>query len=507
MNKKRLVILLLFGLIMFRAFKLADSRALSFHFVDEEDHIVFADYMNQGYRLYQDLSSNHSPLVYLGSSWIQKIVKPNSIYLLIKTHRLAIFAYSLIWSLLLVWRFEWIGLGFIALFEYLKYFLFGNLFLMESLAVYPAVYLLGIMLKSGLEEKWPGRAESVWLGVCSFLVMFNLLPLWPWLAGINLVFWLKNKKKFIWQSGTLIILSIFLFTLIPFKAWFKETIYNNYVYALPQLSTTKLPTDWLKLFFFPWLAWVTPNSLQAGFIRLFSSFWLVLGINWLMKKDKRLGWLAISYLFLTLANLRVLSPGEVFYGGFHLLPWLGLLIITSFFWFKTLWKDSQLRWLITGATIIWSGGLLANQSMPYFWQTDPGQEYHINYSTFDNLNFAVKSLAQPGDRLAVLTSESLIYWQTQVKPATRQIVYYAWEHSVPELQREYEAVLSPQAKNPPEFVYGGDSGDWFKKIYTNLYKDEKATNLFFKKDRLQSVTPSQIEKLNSRNFILEKTQL
>ena len=185
--------------VLLASFRLANQRSLSFHFVDEEDHIVTANLMNQGHKLYRDLSVNHQPLVYLGSQALQKITKPNSVYLLIKTHRLAMFIYGALWSVLLVWRFGGVGLIFSLVFEGLKYYGFGNLWLMESMAVYPAVYLFGRLMESFLIKKWPKKYESIFLGICSFLVVFNLVPLWPWLGLVWLVYLIKNKKMFGWQ--------------------------------------------------------------------------------------------------------------------------------------------------------------------------------------------------------------------------------------------------------------------------------------------------------------------
>ncbi|MEA3355665.1 MAG: hypothetical protein U9Q63_04265, partial [Patescibacteria group bacterium] len=141
-SKKALVWLGLIIVLIF-SFRLHNQRALSFHFVDEEDHIATADFINQGMELYKDLSVNHQPLVYLGSSVLQKTTKPSSLYHLIKTHRLAMFVYGAIWSILLVWKFGSIGLIFSLFFEGLKFYGFGNLWLMESMAVYPSVYLFG----------------------------------------------------------------------------------------------------------------------------------------------------------------------------------------------------------------------------------------------------------------------------------------------------------------------------------------------------------------------------
>ncbi len=472
MSKK---ILIWLGLVIVLAFsfRLSSQRALSFHFVDEEDHIVTADFMNHGLKLYKDLSVNHQPLVYLGSSVLQKITKPNSIYLLIKTHRMGMFVYSALWSVLLVWQFGLTGLIFSLWFEGLKYYGFGNLWLMESMAVYPAVFLFGSLINSFLENKWPGKWESVWLGFSSFLVVFNLVPLWPWLLVIWLIFLIKNKKQWWWQVLGVMVPTTILFMLISPVDWFRETIQYNVVYAMPRLSVVSTFQDWLKIIFFPFLAFITKGSYQAKVIA-----WLFAGlvIGFVIKAKRKITYFvaaAIIYVMLILSNLRLPDPSEVFYGGFHLLPFLGLLLISCLLILnKVKTKLVLIIFLVIGV------GLFFNKNMPYFWQTNPMEEYQVNFARFNGLNSKVKELVEPGDRMAVLTSESLIYWQTGVLPATRQVVYYAWEHDVPRLKQEYEA--SFYGNSPPRFIYGSQELKLVKNKYNQIWGNEKPTELFVK---------------------------
>ena len=38
------------------------------HFVDEEDHMTIAGLTNRGLKLYEDIQSNHQPIVYFSSA-------------------------------------------------------------------------------------------------------------------------------------------------------------------------------------------------------------------------------------------------------------------------------------------------------------------------------------------------------------------------------------------------------------------------------------------------------
>jgi len=485
MIKKRWWQWLILGIVMLVSFQISQSRSLSLHFVDEEDHIAFADYINQGYQLHRDIQNNHQPLAYFGSAIIQKLTHPENIFMLIRRHRQVVFFYGLLWSLLIVWRFKDLGVIFMVFFEFLKYWLLGNLWLMETLAVYPLVYLFGNWLQVWFEQYKIKRLESVFLGLCAFLIIFNLVPLWPWLAVIYLLWLIKTRKMILWQGLGLLIGIVILFSghYSPID-WFRESIYNNWVYAIPALSPYKGPLDWLKMIFFPILAFFTKNSLQAQFISLFFVGYLLAAFF----KRK----LLFLYPLLVLANNRVLSPGTVYYQGFHLLPWIALMIFTFGFSLKLIKFKFRLIFLV------WGGVLFLNKSMPYFLKTDTANEYYINFSTIEDMNFAIKNISNSNDRLAVLDNQPLIYWQTKTKPATRQLVYYGWESSVKDLRENYQKVFF--GDNPPEIVYGGKEVKLMAEKYIALQRENKPTLLFVRKDRYEEITPEQWAALETRRF-------
>lgn len=487
---KKILFLLAGLLILAVSFRVSEKRSLSMHFVDEEDHITIGRLTTRGFKLYQDIQSNHQPIVYFTSAKLQQLLDPQNIFMLIRRHRQTMFVYGAIWSLLLVWRFKEIGLIFTLFFEFLKYYLFGNLWLMESFAVYPAVYIFGVGLETWFKNINIKKTELIFLGICSFLIIFNLVPLWPWLAVIWLTFLLKIKRKIFWIGTSFLITTLIFFTISGYSItdWFIKSIYNNFVYAVPDLSPFKGPLDYLKVIFFPFLAYFTHNSLQANFISLFFSGYL---LACLFKRK-----LLLLYPLLFLANNRVLSPGSVYYEGFHLLPWLGLIIFTFAFSLKFLPK-----YFILGLGI-WSLVLLTNREMPYFWKTDPNYEYYVNYSTFDDLNFAIKTINQSGQRMAVsvLTNEVLVQWKTLTNPATKQVVCYPWERKIPELKEDYAHVFNVNNPNPPEFIYGAMEQELVKAKYHSLYRDGKSTELFIRNDVYEQITPEQWQVLGTRRF-------
>jgi len=507
-NKNIVFSLIILTLILSLSFKVNQARSLSLHFVDEEDHISVAYYITQGYQLHENLQNNHQPPVYFASATLQKLLKPPNIFMLIKRHRQMMFAYGAIWSLLMVLRFRIVGLCFVFFFEFLKYFLFGNVNLMETWAVYPSVYLMGDLFEVWIKNRLPNVLESIFLGLCNFLIIFNMIPLWPWLVVVWLGYLVKAKKSLVVQAISVLGCMTILFNLLfPYSIvdWFRETVVNNFLYAIPQLSPYKSSLDWLRMVFFPFLAILTKSSLQAKFIVLFITGWLISFICLLKKKANKAWIFGVMYFLLLVANNRVLSPGDVYYHGFHLLPWMGMIIFIFVFSVSYLFtKKSETKKYLLPVFVMWSLLLMANKNMPYFQlKTDIEHEYYVNYSTLDDMNFAIKNLVNDGDRLAVTANEPILYWNTGAELATRQLVYGGWEPKVKELNDTYHRVFF--GDDPPEIIYGGDEPELLTKKYTNILRHDKPTELFVRNDKYIVIRNDQWQALKSRGFGKNKT--
>ena len=187
----RLIPVFLISLFLVVLFGFYRNHALSFHFVDEEDNIVLGNYLLQKEKLYKDLFSHHQPLAYIFSAGVQKISTPPNLFMLIERHREAVLFWAITWTILLVARFGWPLFLFTLVFEPIKIFLLGHLFLSESLVVYPLVYILSfIFLKPPLL-----RLEFVLLGLSFSLIFFLLSPLWPAAIALGLIFFKSTNFK------------------------------------------------------------------------------------------------------------------------------------------------------------------------------------------------------------------------------------------------------------------------------------------------------------------------
>jgi len=107
--------------------------AVSYSFIDEFNNYLAGYFLLQEKVLYTQIFFQHNMLMAYISEIIQFLLHPDSLYKLVIYHRLFVLVFALIWDIFFVIRFRYIGLLFAILFEISKYFLFGNLFLAESL--------------------------------------------------------------------------------------------------------------------------------------------------------------------------------------------------------------------------------------------------------------------------------------------------------------------------------------------------------------------------------------
>lgn len=357
------VVLTLFILLIPTARKYSQS----FKFVDEDEYITNAYLMNeQGYKLYDSISTNHQPIPYLLSMVVQKVSQPVDVYSLISWHRMVIIAWSLGFSVLLVFRFGRKVIPFIIIFESIKYFTLGNVFVGESLVAYPLVYWFISFFELMVDDVFFN--EDFLLGVLSSLIVFLMLPMGLPLFVLTLLryYFSKGKGLFKYLLGSLIpMIVVFLF--VSPVDYFRETVVNNFSYAIPVISEVNSVSDFFQLFTLPISTYFTERSMLNNWISYFSFFWW---FSILMMSVKRKSKLVLSWLILFvlwgMTNTRNLMPDVMYYEAFHLTPWLAVGIMMAILLFRKTWKVALVRtFIVNGLSLLVLIYLFFNPGMPW----------------------------------------------------------------------------------------------------------------------------------------------
>ncbi len=480
------------------------THVFSFHFVDEEDNFVLGKYLLSNEKLYSDLFSHHQPLAYIFSASVQKITNPNSIFLLIKRHREVMIIWSFVWSVILVARFGRPLLLTIIVYEGLKYFLLGYLFLAESIFVYPFLYLLStFFLKPSLKIKF----EYFFMGICFGLSFLLLSPLWPVLF-ILLIIFIKNnfsqKDKLLISAMGLLLFCLICLPFISLLDYFIKAFYINFGYYIP-LTTKQIDIQKiLEIFFAPLLLFnFEMNSATAQVMRLLSGVFMI--SSFILIRKNRFRQILLIWFLLGLTNLRFVQPGMQEYSGFHILPWSITLIFFTFAFLDIInWQKVHLftRGVIFFCLLVLAFVLIRENQIGLFNKQDQALKYYINYSRQIEFGQAIQAMKDPKDTLVVVPDEWLIYWQANIQHASFMINYYAWMSYVPALRLAIESVFQ---KTPPTFFYCDCKAGYFGlekyfSLYQPLNKDGQTTKLLVLKSKLAQLSDFQKERLAYYRF-------
>lgn len=496
-SKQVLIFITALFLILTSFYFLSNSHNI--RFVDEEENIVGGSYLLKGERLYSDIFLQHQPLTYIFSSILQKLINVNSIYLLIKTHRIAIVIWSFVWSIFLVIRFGSPLVGFIFLYELLKIYLFGNFFLAESLSVYPLVYLFSIFL---FKVKKIRYLEIILIGASFSTCIFLLSNLWPVLFVLFFLMW--KYRYFNKNNIYYFIFGFFSVTLIALitssiKGYFYDLFYVNFKYYVPHPSSGA-DTNLFKPFLLPIISFFTKvektttlYSIQISVLAIFASI-----ISLVQKKNR--GELLIPLVLLGLTGIRYVEPGLQFYRGFHLLPWFAVLILLVFYYSTIAIRLNPKIKILTSLLILILIYLsITGAFKQLFVKRDINTDNYINYSRQFDYGEVVKIMKTKEDRLLVIPDDMLIYWQANINHASKYIFFYDWMYDTPEIAGDLNKLF---INSPPQFIYCNCSNDKLEKYttkYIRIKKDGKPSNLYVLDSVIKDLTKEKWDSLNYYN--------
>src|SRR3989344_6361880 len=245
------VIALMFGLFSFVLYKSYLMHFSAFGCFDECFNYVAGHYILKGRNLYSEIFFNHQMLMAYLSWFIQKILKPDSIYYLVLEHRMFVFFFGLIMSVLIALRFRLAGVGFAFLFESTKFYFMGSLFLAESVLVYPLVYLFGLVW-----QKINGKKLTVLDYLASALFSWFILFLRePMFFVVVFLYFLINFDKSIHKAKVFSLVLFLILSLLTISL----TSFADYVYQVVFVNASSVFPSEVK-------------SYENGLSMLFKSF-------------------------------------------------------------------------------------------------------------------------------------------------------------------------------------------------------------------------------------------
>lgn len=493
---RRFFQLFLFILIFIPFFYFYRENNINIRFVDEEENIVVGNFLNKGFVLYKDLFVQHQPSAYLLSGFLQKMFRSHTIYEVVSLHRDFIVFWSFIWGILCFLYFGWSFFLAFLFIETTKIFIFGNLFIAESLVVYPILFFCGVVFY----KKNLNNYLSFFLGLVFSFVLLTLLPVWPFLlVFLFLLFKGKEERKFVrpFLLG-LSLLSVVLFYRIPFDYYFYNVFYINYSLYIPQtgqINVLKSFFPFFDIFFKP-----ADHTHFLLILRLASLFFMSMILLLLYKKRLRL--IFLSFFILGLVNLRYIRPGLDFYRGFHSLPWFSSLVFVSliFLFYNYHTFSSKLKYLFFGSFFFVYFLSFFQSKEILFKNRDKDRDYYVNYSMPFDIGSAVSIMKKSDSTMFIAPDQFLIYWQADINPFSIFVFYYPWMDKLDFFRTRFNEYFSFKK---PDFFFCSDPflgvcGE--VKDYIRLRKDKRYTDLYVAQDLVFSLSEKQKADLRFYNF-------
>ncbi len=488
------------------------KHATTFNFMDEYTNIVAGYFMNRGKILYTDIFVNHQPLMAFFSSWLLQATTPETLYQIIRDHRLLVIIFAFISNILLIIRFRYVAIGFIIFFETLKYYLFGNIFLAESFIIYPFVYVLGILSDAYTKRKSISFTDTILSAIFTWFIIAMREPFIP-LAIIlyALVLWKhKIKKNILISLALFACITLLSLLFINTQEYFFQVIWANIEYMIPYEMKIKQTNFALPIaFFYPlsiffdqgWNIYrVVLLALDILFLFLFGS---------LMIKSKQKNYLILIFLSLGLANIRWVPSNAIFYGAFHQIVWFGMFVFSLFYMLQELYKKYKKYFLsVMMLSICIFLGMIISPQLFIHEKVDGVESFTTNYARFYTAGRIINELGAPSDEVFVYGSESLVYVEAKRESAYPYVMYYPVMEAIPIYVHARDEMYKT---NPPTFYFydRGKSKDtiiphYRKQQYYTVIFDKKPIGLYIREDRVKTLTKEQIDKLNQQKFTLEK---
>lgn len=507
-----LLIILLLLPFEFLLYKIFSQRSLAFGCFDDCSNYLAGYFMLHGKVLYSQIFFNHIMGMAYFSYVIQFLHNSINIYDLVLTHRQAIMMVGFIFHILIIKRFKWTGALFVVLYELSKFYLFGDRFLGESIAVYGAVFLMGLVWEK-LQEKKLSFFDYAISGIFTWLIIFTREPYIP-LALIlyGIILWRKVEMAKIFSVSIFFALTGFvLFNTRLSDFYFNDFTVNSLTAISGEASSNKLLEEGLvKIFFYPVYLFIGGkwNVFRIFEICLSLSFLTSLGI---LLKHKKWKQVLLITIILGAANMRYVTPGQMFYEAYHQMVWFGLFLIAVLLFASDIFKRFKKAGTILFGVIV-AGWCIAvfSPSSYLFDRINLQEQLLTNFGTDMNIGNVVKSLSRPGDTLFLDGSNDIIYWVSGLSSSYR----YSWYTGPMPLFALYtEERIRMFKNNPPDFYYDFCSLEapyntrlpgFIRGQYQQLYSNGKPSCLYVKRTKLDSIKPEQWEKSKEGFYELPK---
>lgn len=498
-----ITLLFILGLMYVVLYKIYIPRINAFGCFDDCFNFMGGYFLLKGKHIFLDFFYNHQPLASYVSLLIQYFTNPQNIFELVLRHRQFILILGLIFNSILVLRFGVSALVFALIYEFSKFYLFGDRFLAEGMIVYPLVYMTGLVLIKLKKQKLLSF-DYIVCGIFTWFVVFSREPYIPLVLFLFAIILYSKKLSSVKKIPVVIFTLLSLITVfsVNINEYFYNLIVVNFQIVIPNEIKGQLYGGFETIFFYPIF------TLLDGQKNLFKS--LLVGIDLLflfyflkLLKNKQFLLALTIFIILGLANLKPNIPGKLYYESFHMIIWYALFVFLTL---SLIFQEFKNRKIFAFSLfLIFAFFVIFITSSEYFAKEkiSTHEEFLTNYGEILQQGEVIKLLSDKSDTLFLDGSDDLIYWQAQMFSPYK----YSWYTSVmPHFDKYNKARIDMFSNNPPDFYRGfgtcgqnnnTDGGFYLpKKVendYVRIFMDNKPSCIYVKREKISEISKSQWE--------------
>lgn len=485
-------------------YKIYIPRINAFGCFDDCNNFMRGYFVLNGKELFSEVFSGHQPFGSYLSTFIQWLTKPQNIFELVLRHRQFLLLFSFFLNALLITRFGARVIIFTIIFEFSKFYLFGDRFLGDGMIVYALIYLTGLVIVK-LKNQKIYKIDYLLAAFLTWFIIFMRGPYVPvaMLTYLLLIWSWPIKKRSIASFAIFVFLSTATVFLHNINEYFFDVITFNFQAVLPAESKSIMfGPSIVQWFFYPLYIFFYGNlNIFKTLLIGINVVYLILFANLLRNKKYLLA--GFIFLALGLTNIRTVMPGSMFYNSFHMLVWYGLFIFITV---NLLFQDKIRKiYFISGLLILVTSFLYLISSPLYFAheKVDGHKEFITNYGYLLQEGEVIKILSNPNDTLFLDGSDDLIYWQSKRFSPYK----YSWyTSSMPYFKKFSDERIKMFKTTPPDFYREFGScpkksvqanqtlPEFVKNKYVRLYTGLNESCIFVRVDKLNSITNDQWER-------------
>jgi hypothetical protein len=457
--------------------------------------------MTLGKTLYSEIFYNHQPIMPFLSFITQKITQPDSLYQLILYHRLSLLTITVILEFLILLLFRYKGLVFIVLYNLFRFYYLGDRFLPEALAVYLLVILLGLYLLGN--KKISLSVKAIITGICAGVGLWLREPYVPAFIFIFIMLLIKYRsRKFLFLSSFFfVVINLLVLMYIPIQDYiFVIFKLNGSTVLHSELNQSGVISLLLKSLLYPLLIFTSDYRVLLSQTLIILTLVFFMGIIYHVMRKQFLTLFVIIGV-LSLAGIRYVAPGKMFYESFHMLPWFGLFLYSTIYFTAKMFSDNSARkiafFMQTGFVIVALIGIFSNQSF-LRENINTTEEFNTGYARYSLYGDIIKQLGDKKDSLFVDLWDDIVYW-TAGLPSSYQYSLYT-----PLMESFYQyndAKKNMLANNKPTFYYCSEDYSYdtesqqkdLKGQYMQIYYFDKPMCLYVQNNKISQLTDKKME--------------